>query len=464
MSEKGNEGMIGYSSDIDFSADDILSMLRELPDACCIFKVLTDPFGTVKDMLFLFANEKYGSLVGVPATELVGKTYYDTAKNYDEDWLKFSYQAAILRQSSINRTYNSHFDKWFEFWAVPVFQKGFCAYIIHDVTAHKISEDNIAIKTNSNSVVIECAKIFASYDFGKAIKRVLKKLGQTIEADRVYAVKMEGDQVGQIYEWVSGACAAQLPDKSIFEEYDMPAKWGRQLVKRSVFMVDDTSVIAEKNEALYNRFLAGNISRYMVAALKDKKETIGFLVADNYSLDMTINAMEVFETVAAFISSEVRNNDLNTELLFMGSHDSLTNIGNRYCLDQTLKLLSEMSTSVGVCYTDINGLKKINDEQGHEAGDKLIKDTAELLCSIFKKRFCYRIGGDEFVAIVPEITREKFEEMVGKLKEKARSCSVAVGYEWISNATNINMAIKEADEKMYKDKADFYKSHERRKC
>ena len=127
MAEHENNGKIGYSSTANFGTNDILYMLKDLPDACCIFKVLTDPFGTVKDMLFLFANEKYARLVKKSSAELVGSTYYSVVTNRDEDWLKYSYQAAILRQSSIVRTYNSDFDKWFEFWAVPVYKKGFCA-------------------------------------------------------------------------------------------------------------------------------------------------------------------------------------------------------------------------------------------------------------------------------------------------------------------------------------------------
>ena len=108
MSNAGHTGKIGYSFATDFSSNDILYMLKDLPDACCIFKVLTDPFGTVKDMLFLFANEKYAQLVGVRSSaELIGTTYFKTVSNQDEDWIRFSYQAAILRQSSINRTYNS---------------------------------------------------------------------------------------------------------------------------------------------------------------------------------------------------------------------------------------------------------------------------------------------------------------------------------------------------------------------
>jgi len=94
-------------SSIDYSDGDILRMLKDLPDACCVFQVVTDPFGTVRDMLFLFANEKYASLVGKPSAELIGATYYSTVSNRDEDWIRLSYQAAIMRQSVINRTYNS---------------------------------------------------------------------------------------------------------------------------------------------------------------------------------------------------------------------------------------------------------------------------------------------------------------------------------------------------------------------
>ena len=63
MSELESHGKIEYSSTTNFTSNDILYMLKDLPDACCIFKVLTDPFGTVKDMLFLFANERYAQLV-----------------------------------------------------------------------------------------------------------------------------------------------------------------------------------------------------------------------------------------------------------------------------------------------------------------------------------------------------------------------------------------------------------------
>lgn len=462
MTGKSNEGMIGYSVTEEFTSSDILYMLKDLPDACCIFKVLTDPFGTVKDMLFLFVNDKYAALTGFKSAELIGSTFYSTVKNTDEDWIKFSYQAAILRQSSINRSYNSQLDKWHEFWAVPVFRKGFCAFIIHDVTADKRNEDSRKLQKNTNDLVIECAKAVSTPDFGRGIKRVLKIVGQTLEADRIYILRTGNFKSELSYEWVSKTCAVTLPGKRLFDEYDMADIWDRLLGDRPVYVSNDTALMADEMPQLYSKFLAGKVSRYMVAALKDKEQTLGYLVADNYSLETRIDAVKAIETVAIFVSTQIKNQELNNELRFLGAHDALTGLGNRYALNQALTLLAEVKTSVGICYTDINGLKCVNDEKGHLAGDKLIETTAAIVAGIFKKKNSYRIGGDEFIAIVPDIEEDKFNTMVSKLRAKCKGASLAIGSAWCDTSRDVSKLLKQADEAMYKDKAAYYLEHERR--
>ena len=462
MESKSNEGKIGYSPLVEFGPSDILFMLKDLPDACCIFKVLTDPFGTVKDMLFLFANDKYGQLVGKSAAELIGCTYLSTVSNRDEDWVGYSYQAAILRQSSISRTYNSNFDKWFEFWAVPVYQKGFCAFIIHDVTAVKKSEETTTLASNTNQLVIDCATAVSSAEFGKGVKKVLKLLGQAIEADRVYIVPTKDSIIKDVYVWLNSARNSNLPDKKAFERYDVKALWEKQLNGKNIVVINDTATLVEENEEMYNNIMAGALYRYIVVTLMDKKEKLGYLVADNYSNELDLNIVDVMESVAIFIAAEMRNKALTDDLLYLGSHDSLTGLGNRHALNQTLMLLVDMSTTVGVCYSDINGLKTVNDEQGHEAGDELLKNTADIFASVFKKKYCYRIGGDEFIVIMPEVDEDIFETMVHKLKTKLKAISVSIGYIWSSDSKNIKNIVREADEAMYVSKAEYYKSHERR--
>ena len=462
MRSKNSDGKIGYSSEAEFTPSDILYMLKDLPDACCIFKVMTDPFGTVKDMLFLFVNEKYAKLTGKPSAELIGSTFYTTVSNQDEDWIRFSYQAAILRQSSINRTYNSQLDKWFDFWAVPVYKKGFCAFIIHDVTADKRDEEVREYKSNTNELVIECAKAISTPDFGKGMKRVLKKIGQTIDADRVYVIRNTGSKIDDFYEWVSKSCVNDFASKRVFEQYDLPRILNSRMGKANVFAMNDTAPVMDTHPDLYTEHLAGKCYRFIVAKLKDKDEDMGYLVAANHSLEIPVDIPQVMETVAVFISAQIKNYELNKELLYLGSHDALTGLGNRHSLNQAAALLSHMSTSVGVCYSDINGLKLINDEKGHEAGDKLICSTATIFGTVFKKKYCYRIGGDEFVAIVPDIEKAKFDELVEKLKVKVKEVSVSVGHVWSKDSSQIAKYIKKADEAMYKNKALYYKEHERR--
>lgn len=462
MDNIGNEGKIGYSSSVEFGPSDILYMLKDLPDACCIFKVLTDPFGTVKDMLFLFANEKYGQMVGKTSAELIGSTFYKTVSNRDEDWIRYSYQAAILRQSFIMRTYNSQFDKWFEFWAVPVYQKGFCAFIIHDVTAAKKNEEDSALTYNTNKLIIDCATAVSSAEFGKGIKRALKIIGQAIEADRVEVIEVQDKQIVESYVWLSSARTSELPTKKEFDKYDIVSIWESQLKEKNIVVINDTATLLDTQESFYHKVLAGKISRYIVVRLKDKQDVIGYLIADNHSNELSINVADVLESAAIFFAAEMRNRALTNEMMYMGSHDSLTGLGNRYALNQTLLILSEMSTSVGVCYSDINGLKVYNDEKGHATGDELIKETAKIFASVFKKKFSYRIGGDEFIAIVPEVDEDIFSAMVEKLKQKIKKISISIGAVWSDDSKQINSLIKNADEAMYVSKAEYYKTHERR--
>lgn len=95
---------------------------------------------------------------------------------------------------------------------------------------------------------------------------------------------------------------------------------------------------------------------------------------------------------------------LNVKLSMLMEKDSLTFVKNRTAYDRYVKKLD--STMMGddsepfavVCF-DINNLKPVNDELGHEAGDEYIKKCCKLICNTYKHSPVFRIGGDEFVAI-----------------------------------------------------------------
>ncbi|MBR6020352.1 MAG: diguanylate cyclase [Lachnospiraceae bacterium] len=95
---------------------------------------------------------------------------------------------------------------------------------------------------------------------------------------------------------------------------------------------------------------------------------------------------------------------LNTKLSMLMEKDSLTFVKNRTAYDrytkrtETQMLSGDFEPFAVVCF-DINNLKPVNDELGHEAGDEYIKKCCKLICNTFKHSPVFRIGGDEFVAI-----------------------------------------------------------------
>ena len=95
---------------------------------------------------------------------------------------------------------------------------------------------------------------------------------------------------------------------------------------------------------------------------------------------------------------------LNTKLSLLMEKDSLTFVKNRTAYDRYIKRMEtqmlggDFEPFAVVCF-DINNLKPVNDELGHEAGDEYIKKCCKLICNTFKHSPVFRIGGDEFVAI-----------------------------------------------------------------
>ena len=143
--------------------------------------------------------------------------------------------------------------------------------------------------------------------------------------------------------------------------------------------------------------------------------------------------------------------------------DTLTQVGNRNAMDEYITGLTQdpekCPESMVVVFADLNGLKKANDEKGHEAGDKLLRRAAALLKIVFGESQVYRIGGDEFVVFNPDITEEKMREQVSQLKAMADNTydvSFAVGSVYCHGEYDLNAAIQAADELMYQDKKAYY--------
>ena len=138
--------------------------------------------------------------------------------------------------------------------------------------------------------------------------------------------------------------------------------------------------------------------------------------------------------------------------------DPLTGVFNRqaYYTDREIN----PGRITGLVTLDMNGLKEINDNQGHVAGDEALATLAR--CLLREKRFgqsVYRIGGDEFVIICRDASQKDILSLIDRIKksinETEYSCSLGYCCTEVGN-NDIDSMLRNADEMMYAEKARYY--------
>lgn len=145
----------------------------------------------------------------------------------------------------------------------------------------------------------------------------------------------------------------------------------------------------------------------------------------------------------------------------MSYWDGLTSLYNR---NKYLQVLAahrrQLLEKVGVIYLDLNGLKTINDQKGHEAGDALIRAAARILGGIYPDD-TYRVGGDEFVVLALNMEENIFEEKLRTLRDEMQkqNISISLGALWKKRCGDLDGLLKEADQRMYERKSLHYQSH-----
>jgi len=204
-------------------------------------------------------------------------------------------------------------------------------------------------------------------------------------------------------------------------------------------------------------------SNYGYLVFRDCMEEFGNHFLHNYYNRMCL-ALEKFRYALTL-------EHINQRLLDLMGRDPLTNVNNRMAYEDKEKhLQAEINTEPDLKFAmamfDVNSLKLINDSEGHEAGDEYLLRACHLICQVFKHSPVYRIGGDEFVAVLSGEDYDKRDELMNLFNERMSPysdslplppdyVSIACGIAAYNSSTDetVTDVIRRADENMYKDKA-----------
>ncbi|WP_374561833.1 diguanylate cyclase domain-containing protein [Ideonella sp.] len=158
-------------------------------------------------------------------------------------------------------------------------------------------------------------------------------------------------------------------------------------------------------------------------------------------------------------------------LEFLGKHDALTKLRNRSFFDDELNRLERKQIHpVAMLVIDLNGLKQVNDERGHRAGDALLRRTGEVLAKATQApATAARIGGDEFAVLMPGGDEHAAEAFLATLHELVElnnqfhsgdPLRFSVGTAISQAGERLEAALHRADAQMYRQKKAFHANAE----
>lgn len=311
----------------------------------------------------------------------------------------------------------------------------------------------LEIATVLNSCV---GKLNSDTDIDVGINNLLATVNGYFQADRTYVFEIDPDRDVLIntFEYICGQEVSAQMDNLQEVPVSVIKVWMQNFRQgRSYYMSD---LEQERGQPSYEMLKAQQVWRLLAVPLMKGGAMVGFLGVDNpraHYDDATLLA-----SIQFFVTNSLDRKKQQAYLEKLSYRDMLTGLYNRNRYIERLEAYKQVQDQqTGAIYIDLNGLKKVNDEQGHRAGDELIVRAAGTIAGIFAED-AYRVGGDEFVVILLDVSREDFARKTEQLRRQMQENSVdaSIGGVWQASTENLENLLRRADENMYREKKRYY--------
>ncbi len=289
------------------------------------------------------------------------------------------------------------------------------------------------------------------------VQKFIERVGQILGAERFYVFEEAGDgTVNGTFEWKRDQSALKL----LPELQHIPLSEVRALLDRfddsPVTLIEDIQAFEREHEGFVVHVLGA--TSIVSGHLNLSSGLSGYSLVVNPSPDTFHTASLLLTTLTRFLEVMLRNRDIVGHLNALGVTDQLTGVMNRRALLEHVEHLED-GRRIGIVFGDINGLKAVNDKQGHREGDRLIRSVAQVMSGLVGAEHVFRMGGDEFLMIVDNVEGRDLEGIVSKLREgfTAHGASVALGCaSFTTPLESVDTVISKVDHLMYKDKGAHY--------
>lgn len=301
-------------------------------------------------------------------------------------------------------------------------------------------------------------ELFSSYAQPERIDNALQKVCEYTTAEKVFFWILEEGVVGDRRLW----CSSPL---TILEFASDPAKL---FPKSFAQLLGPGKLLSYDLEPVYGDYAdekktiqTGAIYSLMAIVVKDLHgKKLGLLGA--YNMKKKWASTEPLDQVALSFAVSIGNYFTYRELARMGQVDELTELLNRNSYHVALlDFVREDCNTFACIYIDANGLHEVNNHLGHKAGDMMLCSVADVLKKNFAQSNVYRVGGDEFVVLSRNQSKEELEQSILRTQQmmEENDYSISVGMAWQdTEQVDITAAVDVAEAEMQRAKRQHYEA------
>lgn len=319
------------------------------------------------------------------------------------------------------------------------------------------SEESSVYYTRGEAILRECLEtMFVAETADDALESLLSFAAGKFGGDRMYIFELtDRNTASNTYEW----CAPGVePEKALLQDIliDGMEWWYDRLRENKPIVLEDIESIRTQHPETYTILKPQNITSLLVSPILSNGTLLGYIGVDNPVIESLPSLTPFLGIIGYFAAILFKCRDSTRALTEIGYRDQLTGAYNRFAMKEYFR--TAKLQSLGVAYFDITRLKEVNDSFGHDTGDQLIQQCYRMIRWEFDTERIYRVGGDEFVALFPDIDRQAFETHAEELETLIRQNEhrMAMGYVWSDRQPmDYDFLIRQADFAMYQNKRAY---------
>lgn len=445
---------------------DFRSFVDQVNMPCAVLSVEKGVDGAWGEIRIVCTNRQYKQDMGPRAHD--GMLYQELVPQ-DRKFEDFCYRAAVLGQRMHCYIEVKALHGWIDQTIIPLVSDderlGYCQFT-YEFTRSADPERMSRVSVDTSAAVLKaCVTLLRPQDFRENVGAVLDDIMAVSGAFccRIMLIDREQRSVVTFCERLrEEPAAAGLPEGDGIS-YELARSWEATIgVSNLLILKDegDMAELAQRNPSWAASMRAYKVQSLVLLPLRQDKRLFGYLYITNFDIEKLVALKELVELLGFILGNEIANHLLISRLDTMSRTDALTGLQNRAAMHQRMERLR--GKPFGLVNLDLNGLKNVNDQEGHDAGDRLLIQAAEVLSKIFYHDDIFRTGGDEFIVIAVGISEENFLRKVERLRQDAGKNRIAlfsVGARWSDGSVDPRSIFRYADEAMYRDKRAFYEEH-----